>query len=264
MALIIQPPPLPELSALGAVAASAAGILLSVMLVLWGRTVGKIILTLLAAAGGTAGGAAVAEHFAFNIWAGRCAGAFAGGIIGYLLCALIWAVVVSLAALAGAAVLLIFSTWREMQQQIQDFQPAAPVEGTPYLQALGQYLGQAWQYARTLLEPAWRNHSYMVIALCGALWLIPLLVGLLRPRLMSIFASSLLGAVTMVAICAGLIAWIWPGFPLKDAAAWYLALGASLVAFVWGITWQYRGAFRAEQKSKPDEEQPKQKETAEA
>ncbi len=255
MALILQPPPLPQLSVVGTIAAAASGLLLSIMLVLWGRTVGKIIITLICVAVGAVVGSGIAEHLGVNVWAGRTVGALACGVAGYLLCVLVWAVVVSLAGLAFAGSAIITHAWSRTAGAIPDFLPMIPKE-TEYFKSLQFYCEQAFEYIKGVAAPAWEHYTFVVLAIIGGFWLVPLLMGLLRPRFISIFASSLLGAAGLVGISTGIIWWAWKDCPLETTSAAWLALGCSTVVLTWGVIWQYRSALRAGQQTKPSEESP--------
>lgn len=193
----IPPPPAPPQQVLlgAAVACMATGLLL----VLWGRSVGRILLPLAAAAGAAAVSVLAAPHIPYgNVWVIGLAAAGTAGFLVFVLIRVVWSL--ALGVLVAAALLALLA---RLCPGLTADPPAwqdSELGGTAgWLVSFGNYLcGWIWSL--------WRGDA-AAVALCGA---VPVLaavaLGIFLPRAATIMGSSLLGAVGLVG-GVGLIWW---------------------------------------------------------
>lgn len=245
----IPPPPL-ALDSAQAAAWGAGGLVVGVLLLLWGRKLHRVFLGL----GAGAAGASFAGEWATQLsgldW--RLAYAIAAGtagILGVVMARIVWPVLAG-ALFAGAAGVTVLAC----------FQPSLPADlkaaTAPAGGDLVAWSAAAYVCASAAVQAVWRDHMAVLLgAMCPA-GLVPLVIGLFRPRLATIFMTALVGSLSM--ICGPLVAAqrFWPEL---WASAWANPHVPAIVAGVMlliGLLFQYRlaiAADRAKKAPKPGE-----------
>lgn len=231
--MFAQIPTLPKPLLLGA---GAVCLFVGVVLILWGRSRGRIMLALLLAAGGAACGPMIVRWLPFgSVWPVSLAAAAFAGALGFALARMVWAVLLGGAgAIAALVALAVLTTGLE--------KPGWGYEQTEDWWVLCANMGDhLWLWLWAL----WCHSPVAVVACAGVPAAIGLALGMFFPKAMVIVASSVLGAAKMVAGSA-LLVWAIQG---EWAAAWakHLYLPAAVVgalAILGGIV-QTRAHFRA-------------------
>ena len=231
--MLAQLPALPKPLLLGA---GAVCLLVGAVLILWGRSRGRVILALLMAGGGAACGPMLVQWLPFrSVWPVSLAAAAFAGALGFALARVIWGALLgaggAIAALVALAVLttgLEGPTWD--YEQTGDWWIVCA--------NTGEYL---WLWLWAL----WCHRPAAVVACAGVPGAIGLVLGMFFPKAIVIIASSILGAAKVVAGSA-LLVWAIQG---EWVAAWakhlYLpGAGVGALALLGGII-QTRAHLRA-------------------
>lgn len=241
----VLPPPLE----FGAVeyAATAGAIAVGVAMVFWGRLIGRGLIVLTGAAVGWIVGGNL--PFDVNPIIVRATAVFALAMIGLVTARLVWSVLAAgvFAAVAGAIVWChVFETLGEQLRPA--FGGAATVPA--YLEACGKYawsaLGVLWEHKIVA--------TVTIICPCGA---VPLIIALLRPRLATIFMTSLIGSTAVVGGAATILVKARP--ELWESVGKYHYIGAAVAAglvFLVGLAFQYPRDIAAEKKKAHTEAEP--------
>jgi len=219
--------------ALGAAAVGAA-------LLLWGRYAGRPVFAAIAAAAGWWAGPFVAEAVRVDELAGCISLAVAGCILGALATPVLWAAAAG-AAVGGAALYL----------GVFQHQPDLAAKAPAFVVKDGQFdlAGYCGAWAAHLLKcfsAAWKNESNKVIAIAGLAGGPPIIVGVMRLRLVTIIMSALCGAAAVVSgVCVAV------GLLIPSAAAplrehWFVPAGAGAMLAAVGVLVQYRRALKAD------------------
>ena len=231
--MFAQIPTLPKPLLLGA---GAACLFVGVVLILWGRSRGRIMLALLLAGGGAACGPIIVRWLPFgSVWPVSLAAAAFAGALGFALARMVWAILLGGGgAIAALVALAVLTTDLE--------KPGWGYEQTEDWWVLCANMGD---YLRLWLWALWCHSPAAVVACAGVPAAIGLGLGMFFPKAIVIVASSVLGAAKMVAGSA-LLVWA-----IRDewAAAWaehlYLpAAVAGALALLGGLV-QTRAHFRA-------------------
>ena len=231
--MFAQIPTLPKPLLLGA---GAVCLLVGVVLILWGRSHGRIMLALLMAGGGAACGPMITQWLPFgSVWPVSLAAAAFAGALGFALATIVWAILLGGGgAIAALIALAILTTGLEK-----------PVWGYEQTEDWWVSCANMGDYLRSWLWALWCHSPAAVAACAGVPAAIGLGVGMFFPKAIVIVASSVLGAAKMVAGSA-LLVWAIQG---EWAAAWakHLYIPAAVVgvlALLGGI-FQTRAHLRA-------------------
>ncbi len=226
--MLAQIPP-PELDTVVLLGAGAVCVIFAAAALLWGRTKGRLLMAVLLIGAGAACTPLIVKILPLKTtWViALCAG-FTGGVIGFALARVLWAVAlgatlaivaVSIFAVVNAGAVANTPAWRGETGDIQ-------------LWASG-----AWRYVRDWMSSLW-GLNQLAVAACAAGPIVLAVVGwALLPRATVIVASSVLGAVALV---GGAALFVWAGsaewaarwiqqFQLTGAAAGVFALGGVIV-----------------------------------
>ena len=224
-------------------------LLLGVVLLLWGRILGRAYLGLCGAAVGVGVGgwlrAGVSRHPA----AICVAGAAAIGILCMILARLVWGLLAGM--LFGAATFAFLAAHyspKVPEKMLPAFAPAAEI--VQAYQEAGQAFLVKW------MEILWNQSS---VVLAGGLFLsvgIPLLICLIRPRLGTIFMTSLIGAAKIVFAAILVVALLLRSWLPNVQRVWYVPGAVAGVLLVFGMVFQYVRAFAAEKAGKDREAEP--------
>ena len=235
----IPGPPLPQWSDLVAYGVSGACVLVALLILLWGRNLGRALLVVLAAGLGFALSAPIAERFELQLALVRPIAILAPALGALLLARLIWALMAG--ALAGiVAECIVFA---QMINNIPaDKQPSfAPTSST--LIAWGQEL--AVYFGRLFLLLATERTGLFLAAVTPPIALIVVIL-LARDRLARIIMTALLGSAGVVfgpilAVCQfrpSLWDAIW--------THWYVPAAIALVFMIASVVRQYLRALKEE------------------
>jgi len=252
MQIPIPPPPMPLTSLLAS--AAGVGVFVGSVLMLWGRSVGRVLLALVVAAAG----ALSAPHLSrfLNVraaWAITLGAAAIAGVIGFLLARVLWAVLLGgFCAAAGLAVLCILSA-----PGIAEKPEWIAAEGADLATWCREGCDYAWRWTGAL----WQHNRTGVVACTGVPVVIAGVLVIFWPKGLVILASSVLGAAGAV-FGTGLGVW---AFQPAWAAGWiqryYIPPAAAGVLALTGLIVQIRShvleaSRRREAKAEAAEPQP--------
>jgi len=207
------------------------------VLLLWGRSNGRVLLTFIAAGVGAACAQPIVHHTAYkNVWVVGLAGALTAGLVVFVLARLIWAAL--LGALLAAASLAV-TGW--VSPGAVAVPPAWADSPTAYFSTWCLSLvGYGGRWLRCMGQ-----ESALALMLAGGVpALIGIGLGLFWPEAMLILVTSLLGAAALV---TGVALGVWAGAP-QWLVGWgthmYIpAAAAGLLALI-GLAVQTRAALR--------------------
>ncbi len=252
--MAIAIPPAPEWAPTLTYGLAAAGMIIGLAILLWGRIVGRGLLMALGACAGFFLAQPIVQQFPnypmaikFAATSVAAIGALlAGRIIWGTACGVVFAIVACIIAVPVAADAL----WRDIQSPI-----GAIMAGSwPGSEQIDQLKGSVETFRDSVSAGMWA-------AILAAL-AIPVALGAFRPRLITIFGTGLFGAV---GITAGLVLAATATKPAAWDVAWnrtYIPAGLFGLLLVVGVAYQYRSAFAADKKAKERAEQAKKEEEA--
>lgn len=232
----IPSPPTPSTALL--LSAGVMCLFVGLVLALWGRSRGRIMLALLLAAGGAACGPLIVRWLPFGaVWPVSVAAAAFAGVLGFLLAKMVWAILLGAGGAIAALVVLAALTAGSLgEKPVWEYEQAEHWWG---------WCAHTADYMLSWLPALWQ-HSPAAVAGCAAVpAVIGVALGMFFPQAMVILASSLLGATKMV---AGAMLLVWA---MRDewAAAWaqnlYLPAAVGAVAAVLGGIVQTQAHVRA-------------------
>lgn len=231
-------PPLPNLAQSDAFMVAAAAIIVGAALLVWGRILGRPLIALLAGSAGFLYGGQVADLLSIPPVVGQFALAIGGLIVVYLADRVVWgALAIAVAAIPAAIVML-------------GLYPPADAKAlpatAPAADSLTNYAtGLALTLKADILD-LWQTQRPTILIAFTAIALFFMLIALIRPRLIRIVMTSLIGAV---AIVAGLLTAVTAILPSMWNQAWqlcYVPAGLCAALFILGIVVQYRAAIKAQ------------------
>ncbi|MCK4602094.1 MAG: hypothetical protein KAU28_06490 [Phycisphaerae bacterium] len=246
--LDIPVPPLPQLTAAHSWLLAGACVVVGVVLLLSGRKFGCALLVLAGAGIGLSVAPILAERFGINPLAVRVVAAIVLAIIGLTMARLIWAIIASV-FFAEAAGAILFA--RFVPQLSEKVRPAFGAS-----EPFGAWCLAAHEYYLAGMGALWNEHSLGLLLVLAAAFVLPLAVFLVRPRLSAIFATSLLGGVSImtgVTVAAANIRQpLWPG----NWATWAVLGAVAAAMLVTGLVAQYRVVLAADRKERGHEVAP--------
>lgn len=247
LSIPVPPPPQlsDQLSQTVQYACFGGGAVVGIVLLLWGRNVGRIMLTLVGMGVGYLTGATIAGALGADPVLGQVMAAVTFGVICLLTARLIWALLTTMLF----ETLAIFLLMRHFMNDVAA--KAAPTFGDAgsfptWLAALGNYLWASFQILR-------ETNMGTVLLVAVPVGLLPLMVTLLRPRLSVIFATALLGGAMLTTSLWLLAVRLRPGLWPEDW--WRFLIPAGVVVVMAIIGWVYQGhgeveAMRRRQQAK--------------
>jgi len=241
----ISAPPPPDLAAEFCYVLAAACIILGAVLVLWGRLLGRAVMTFVGAGAGFLLAAPLTQRLSTPFSITLVAIVFTLSIMGLVTARALWALVAgSLGAGAGLIVLLC----RGGNMLSATTRPALDSALPPF---------KAWvvassQYAWTSAEVLWKSGTPQVLVVVGCAALVPLVLAMVWPRAALIVLTSLVGAMVM-ASGLGLAAAGFGGDLWKAALShWGVMSCVAGILTLIGVVFQCRGA-RAASRAKSEE-----------
>ena len=208
------PPPPGELTAPVAYLAGGAAVLVGLLLVLWGRKLGRGFMVLAGAGAGFLLAPLLIARLNLPENAVRFVAVFALAVLGLVGARLLWALLAGAPGLlVGLAGVCYRSGELVLQHRPAEFGPSQSF--LQWMDSLGAYLGQWVREAAQVLPPA----LYVFVGACVA---VPFLLVLIWPRLGAVLMTALTGAALGVAgglLLAGRM----------SAELWHQALAAPLV-----------------------------------
>jgi len=227
----------------------SGSLLLGALLLLWGRVLGRAYLGLCGAAIGIGVGGWLLPRVSLHPGALLAAGAVTLGILCMILARFVWGL---LAGMLFGAATFAFLAVHYSPKIPEKMRPAftPPAEIVQAYQEAGQAFLVKW------MEILWNQAS---VPLAGALFLsvgVPLLICLIRPRLGTIFMTSLIGAAKIVFAAILVVALLQRSWLPKVQRVWYVPGTVAGVLLVFGMVFQYARAFAAEKAGKDREAEP--------
>jgi len=256
----IPAPPAPSASAL--LTGAGLCLLLGGALLVWGRRLARVSLTLVAGGAGAAGARVIFHDLpSKSCWVIAVAVAGLAGLLAFALARLFWAVLLAI-TLGGLAI----AAFGALSAGAIDDPPAWSADEQPTLAAWGAALRE---YLLGWLSALWRYHATAVVVTLAAPFLIGMALGVYFPQAMTILACCLLGAAGAV---SGITLVLWSSRPAW-AGVWvrstYLpALSAGLLTAA-GLFLQVRAELKKrarrgadeEAEAEPEKSQPKSRKT---
>jgi hypothetical protein len=231
-------------------AVAAGALLVGVLLALWGRTLGRIFLGLLAAAGGVAIGPAIAQRIGATTWVVQVSAAISFAILAAILARALWALLAAGIFAAGGLVVLAFRLGSALPKTAGPTSAPSDLAGAyqEYFRQLGEYFNSMWS-----------NHSMSMMLVIGLAGGIPLVIGLIRPRLVAIFMTACIGG-SMIAGGLWLAAYVLAE-PLRPTLRSYsFIFGASAGGLaILSMVCQYRWALASDRKPSHRQAEPPEK-----
>lgn len=214
---------------------AATCLVVGILLVVWGRLLGRGLLCLAGAAAGLAVGSALARHFGWHPTTPRMVSVMVLGLTGLALARLIWALLAgSIAAVAAGIILL----GRLPAQDVPAFDRSS--------ETLAGWVNAALHLLTDGVSALWVWNPAVTAGVLGLAACLPLVAMLVFGRGGRILMTSVVGAAAVMAgpiiaasrLQAGVIAWIIQNW-------WLLpAVFGPLAAF--GMVVQYRAEIRAQ------------------
>jgi hypothetical protein len=275
MLLNISPPPL----AWGAIeyAVIAGAVVVGLLLMLWGRALGRVILGVAAAAAGVllaapllaqvdavksmgldiniiraAAGlvAGAAAMIAARLVWGAAGGAFFGLIAVGLLLAFAWPAAQSTAAPAAARASAPAATEHSVRAALEHADASAGSPAAAPAPTLGAWSLDLLQSAWQAFLARWNDKAlYIVLALVLPVG-VPIFVGMIRPRFGVIFMTSLLGATLLTLGVLALAVEFHPAVWDAANSHIYVPLAVAVLGFAIAMAYQYRSAKAAAAQAK--------------
>ena len=243
--LALPPLPQPQLSDLVAIGAAACMLGVGVVLLMWGRMLGRAFLALCGAAvGAGVAGPYLAGRLGVSVVTGRLVAIITLTILGLVVARVIWAMLGAAICSAAAGLVL-----------VERFGPTVRKTSTLDLaETTTAYAHELMVYLWDGLGAMWTERAVMVATVCGLAWAIPLVLAMVCARLGRIVMTALLGAVAMVmalALAGGQVRTsLWEGFWKH----YYVPAVMTAVLLLVGIAYQYRGAINADRKDAEESE----------
>ncbi len=257
MLAIINPPPPNAVEAANQTLVYGVGgtvVVLSVILLLWGRTmVGRAVLALAAAALAYLYGGLLTASLNVPPTLAKISCAFTAALLCVVAARIIWPLVLTGMIEALAVVLVICSYMSQMPDKKWPVFPAADEvpDTLAWLAAMWDYIYAGFSLAREL------NVNTMILVMAPAA-LLPLIVGLIYPRVAAIIASGIAGGLALTGAFWFLAVQVRPNLWPSD---WYrLLIPGGVAAVLTIIGWIYQGHAEAlayqKKKQKPDDARP--------
>lgn len=238
--------PAPQLTVLWAWTLAVSSLTVGVVLLLAGDKIHRVALLFAGAALGLVLGGKIASLAGLSPTGGRIIGAVILGLVGLIGARLVWAALAATLAFiaAGWAV----SHLATVADAAKEAPPGAPETILAWLEA-------AWLQYKTAIG-RWGERPIAVLMILLPATLVPLVIGLIRPRLARILMTVLLGAGCVMfglLLGAGQIspAWWTAGMDHLGVLA-----AAMVVLMLAGLIVQYRCALAAERKEDHREAEP--------
>lgn len=238
-------PPAPQIASQWAwpVAIVSAG--LGVLLVVWGEKYHRAALAMVGGAVGLLLGGSLAPYLGLTPLAGQIAIPMVLAVLAVIGAHFVWAIVAAGLALgaAGWAVICHFASPETRR-------------AAGGADELAEWARSAWGFGTSGIADAWQANALVVVLALFPATVVPLIVGLLKPRLATVAVTAMLGAGAMVfGVLLGLtqIRQSW----WSDAMTQYgVAIAAIAAITTFGMIFQYRRILAAE-RSKGDQEDQK-------
>ncbi|HUT57125.1 MAG TPA: hypothetical protein VNA25_04540 [Phycisphaerae bacterium] len=244
----IPPVPIPQWGVWAYLAIACGLVVCGLALLLWGRAVGRLFWMFVGAGAGLALGAPLAGWLEANLLAARLGAAVTLGLLGVVLGPLLWAL---LAASISGGVALYFTVARYLPQ-LTGRAPEFKLSG----EGLGPYVISLAKYSLACVQAVWNTEPLVVAAVGGLAAALPLVIGVVRMRLATIFMTSVCGAAGAVGGAAWAAVLLFGSLGQLFADYWYVLAGTAAGGAILGIVLQYRKALKADKAEKKREGEP--------
>jgi len=248
----IPSPPHPQWADLVAVGAAGACLVVGMVALLAGWKIARVLVCGL----GVVAGLLLAAYFELDLTF-RLVAAVVAGLLGLVLDRLVWALLMGAVCGGVAAGVLLDRAWGAMSS-----------EGRPVFQAwdagLGGWFGGVGGFAMDGLAALYGGQAVLLLVVVGPAVVLPVVLGLLRPRLARIVMTSLSAGAAVA--CGPIIAatQFVPGCWDRVLALWYVPAGLAAMLAVAGLAIQYRSAIRSDRSKQEREAEPPAEATGKA
>lgn len=241
---MLAPPPVPKLGAQWAWPLAVVSVGLGVLLLIWGDKYHRAALAMVGAGAGVLLASMMAPHLEAIRPAGQIAIPIVLAILAVLGAQYVWAVAAAGLALAGSGCVLVcyFAQGQTCQTT------TAPAAG------LANWAQATWTRAVSGMTEAWQSNGLVVALALFAAGAVPLIVGLLKPRLVTVAMTALVGAtgaIFGVLLASAQITTSWWSAGMAHYSILAAAVGALTML---GMICQYRRILVAGRKHDEDQE----------
>lgn len=232
----------------------AACAVLGLVLLLWGRRVGRFLLMLAGGVGGVFLGMYAAPKLGVNVLAGQVSACIAAALLCFVLARLIWAALaIAMTAFAAGYILFLHFLF-DPRQLVSDVAPG---------RTLAEYANEVVLYLGPNIEKLWQQNMAVVLLAGGLVVTIPIVLMLLRPRLLTILTTALVGTAALIGSLVTLTAWGAPASQPVMQENWHVLGGLAVVVFVTGVAVQYRQARKKKPAAQDEDAKGEKKENKE-
>ena len=245
----IPPPPLPQYPDSLALGVAGPSVVVGVLLLLWGRSIHRALLCGVGMIAGLVLAVPAAERFGINLTAARLTGAIVLGLLGLIMARPVWA---GLAAVLFGSLAECVLLWRYVCEFSQESRPVFETASTTFT---GWVLG-AVQYHLHWTWMMWQYKPALVLGVVCPAVLLPLVISIIRDRMVRIVMTSLLGGGGAVFGTIFAIVQLQQSFWPVIWTHWYVPCAIVIGLGITGIVLQYRGALREDKQmqDRQDEE----------
>ena len=223
-------PPAPQLASQWAWSAAALSVALGALLTVWGDKYHRAALAVVGGGTGAVLGVTLAPYLGMTSMAGQIAIPMVLAVLAVIGAQFVWAVVVASLGLAGAGWILV----------CHFAQPETRQAAAGDVTVLADWAQVTWQYARSGIVDAWRANGLVVILALFPAGAVPLIVGLFKPKLITVAMTVLLGAVGVVSGVILGLAQIRTSLWSESLAQWGALIAAVAALITLGVICQYR------------------------
>lgn len=250
-------PPQPYMEAGVLLAVTAGAVIGGLALLLWGWLAGRFVLAVAMTAAWVAASPALAQHQPWTTISEaispkmfQLAGAVITLAAGIFLARLVWGMLAALLLATTACLSLLARAWPQLTDLAGD-KPLPAVEATDNISLWLQDMGTSLLAGLGLL---WTHSTSLVIMAILAPALLAIVVALVRPRLMAILMSGLLGSAAVVLAVLVALGHAWSGAWPTSWTGWPAVLVAAIVIAIASVVLQYRWARRSDARRAKREE----------
>jgi hypothetical protein len=238
---------MPELSDSIAYIASAVSIVIGLMLLGWGRLWSRPIVGLIGVGTGFLCGDLLAASAEVDSGVAKAAVGSVFGVLGFVAAPFIWAFLAGSLCSSVAGGFLAESFLASLPGDVPEVvEPAGGVTLAHWAESLALFAGD-------VNAEMWRKQAATMILVMAPVGLIPTMIGLWKPRFITIVMTSLTGAIVVV---SGSVIALVQSDPTRWPKAWsglLIPLGIAGGLWVCGMAVQYSFALAAVRKKKAKE-----------
>jgi len=240
-------PHVPELSDSVAYISSAVSILIGLMLLGWGRLWSRPTVGLIGVGAGFLSGDLLAASMDVDSGVAKAAAGSVFGVLGFVAAPFIWAFLAGSLCSSVAGGFLAESFLASLPGKVPEVvEPAGGATLAHWAESVAVFFGD-------VNAEMWRKQAMTMILVMAPIGLIPTMIGLWKPRFITIVMTSLTGAIVVV---SGAVMALVQSDPTRWPKEWSGLLIPLYIAgglWVCGVTVQYSFALAAARKKKAKE-----------